>query len=464
MYRTKLFEYLVTLSEDEWQSYDLYAKKTLPQESHLSKLLGHIINHQGNLSHSHLEITYIREHLFPLKSRKSVLNLFSELTAHLKLFFIDLERKKTPYWDDMLLLQSLNNRGLFAEANKHHKRTKEGLTSRPIGILSPLYTQLINHVHYFSENPIKYDSEGSTIFQELIDDTTQHFKNTRSLYSLERQNMIRLDHFAPDKIRDEFTIDKEAKNEIEIIIYHSEQMGIHNNTESAQFLKKFLTENHSRLSEVIRLIIYILLRMYYARAVNNGEISKAQDLFLLHRMVVNNEYFDYKGQVDYNRFLPLIELACFLGEIEWSEKIIDRYKDKINFKDKKIVLSICEALVSFSNKQYQECVNMLNQIYTSNVSLKNRINRLSILCYVEIHKENKAFQLEKLKIYNLYNRRNKKGMSKRIYEGGVNFSKAITMMVKSKDVISIESFIKNTQPIFYKLYLFQKLEKRKEQG
>lgn len=464
MYRTKLFEYLSTLSDDEWKAYDVYAKKTLPRDVLLSKLLDHIINHQGNLSHRHLDLTYIRDHLFPSNSRKSILNLSSQLTAHLKLFFVDLERKKTPYWDDLLLLQSLNNRGLFAEANKHHKRTKECLIGEPIGILSPLYTQLINHVHYFSENPIKYDLEGSTIFQELIDDATQHFKNTRSLYSLERQNMIRLDHFRSDKIRDGFTIDKDATNEVEIIIYHSEQMGIHGNAESAKFLKEFLSDNHSRLAEVIRLIIYILLRMYYARAVNNGDISKAQDLFLLHKMVVNNEYFDYKGQVDYNRFLPLIELACFLGETEWSEIIIKKYKSKITYKDKKIVLSICEALVSFSKKQYQDCANKLNQIYTSNVSLKNRINRLIILFYFEIHKENRAFQLEKLKIYNLYNRRNKKGMSKRIYEGSMNFSKAITMMAKNKDIISIESFIKNTQPIFYKLYLFQKLEKRKEQG
>lgn len=459
MYNNRTIEYLQAFQKNDWKEFKKFQSEKINPGTELEQLIKHFISYQYNLGHKSLSIEYINQHLFPKKTRKSVSNLFSQFTALIREFLVINQLNDQEHNKKILLIQALNKRHLYREADKLTAIIEKDLGDAPLDYFNALYKQQLHHHIYFSDNPIKYSNRGKIHLQKSIDHLNQYHQHLRALYYLETQNMSIIQFKFQYEIDDDFSFDNQGMEGDQLlqITYHLFETRINNKLESAQYLKNTLFEQHHRLSEEVRMNIYIVLRMYFARKANKGDINMAYEVFKLNKLIVKYSYFDYEGQVDPKRFIPVVELAVFLDEIDWAEEFIENHKDNLSVINKNSTIKIARALIHFGKKEYTQTLQILNRLYPKELYYKNIVMRLSLIAYLEDHNGDTYFIQQRIENFKLFYYRNKRFLTKRIYNSSNNLIKVIQMIVAGKKKEDILKQMHQMEYIFYRLYLFKKL-------
>ena len=457
MYHNRTIEYLQAFDKRDWKSFKKFQSLNIKEGTDLHKLISLFFEHQKNLTHKSLGIEEIQNQLFPSKTRKSISNLFSQFTTLIRDFLVQEQLEIDEHYKKILLIQALNNRSLYDESNKLGVLMEKELTKAPIDYFNSLYLQLLNHHQYFSENPVKYSKMGSHLLQESINNARRYHEQVRSLYFLENENMklIKTKSFEPAD--DDFEFDKKSRDKLVEITYHLYEVRINGRVESARLLKKILFEEHRSLSKEVLLNIYIILRMYFAKTANLGDLSMALESFELNKLIVEQSYFDYKGQVDSKRFIPVVELAVFLGKIDWAESFVKKYENSIDLNHRHITINLAKALICFGKKEYDQTLDILNKIYPKDLKDKSIIMRLTLISHLESYEDDSFFIQQRIENNRLFFYRHKRFLSKRIYESSNNFLKIIQMILQEKDREEIKNEMQKMKFIFYRLYLMKKL-------
>ena len=458
----RITQYLESFDESDWKSFRNYIESRLKNRSDVKKITEFIFENRTKDLSTILDPSNVMEELTPLKSRKAVLNLYSEMVKEIKEFLIQDQLKSEYYEKSILLIKALNRRKLYKESNRLAGTTNKRLTLERLNWWNCLYQQRLNHEHYFSDNPVKYSAQGHKILSNAINSIDQYHEQLRGLYQFETENMSMLNINGYDQIQSQFLIEDSSENEILSILFHLICVRKQITDDSAEILLNKLSNNYKNYSQSLLLIIYLVLRMHFARKANMGDRKMINRVFELNKQAIENGYFEFNKQIDIARFLSVIELSSFLGQIKWGQKFLHEYKDRLAITDRKFGEAVAHCLLLFGQERYEEALIKINQIFPKDLRFKNYIQRLSLITEFELNQGNYYYLKQKISNYKLFYYRNKRYLSKRITEASLNLSSIIQSIHKNANPVDIEDQLKSMTFVFYRIYLFKKLDQMKK--
>lgn len=456
---SKLGEYLNALLQEDWKPLRSYLKAYVREGSDLSKLIKHVYKFNKSIEQPQLDTDYIHKKLYPSKSKKAVLNLYSDLLNLIKNYLIHDELKSDEGFQKVLLLKAYHKRLLYNQADKLYRKTSEELKKEKIDFWPALYQQLMDHHYYISNNPKTAKKKLHLTLQSAINHTEIYHDQVRSLYKHETGNRLLANKVDFKTVKDDFTFRNRFENPIINIFEKLTILDQHESSDVAANLLSDFKEDHHKFTEIIRIVLYLRLKKYYAKKSNEGDLSAAKIVFSLHKVMGDNNYFQNDGQLDAIGFINIIALSSFLKEHEWTESFVQKYGNQLAAPIRRNVLSLSSAYLHYSREGYNSSLDIINQTYFKNVNLKCIAGRLQLINYIDLEEENEHFLKQKAENYRLWIYRNQNNLSKRVVISTFNLIKILNLIIENKDVQIIKDRMSKMTSIFYRYYLNKKLSK-----
>ncbi len=453
----RIAQYLESFDTRDWRSFRTFIDQRTQKHSDIAILTQYI--HENRLKNLKdlLNPDRIRKNLFTSKSRKNIMNLYSNCVSLIKEYLILDQLENENYERQILLIKALNRRKLYKEADRLVDKSRQQLTTEKISWWNGLYQQRVIHEHYFSDNPSKNESSYAEL-QFLINSTERYHEQMRALYHFETHNSLKLNKISYLKIADSYEHDADSKNEISIILNKLFKVRIENNHQEALELRNILNKKHKELSDDLRLLIYLVLRMFYAREANRGKLEMAIDIFELHKLMTENKYLISNKQISEFQFLAIVELCSFLGETEWGHHFVSEHHVYLPFKQKREILELSNSYLLFGEGNFQESLDNLQKVYPKTIRVRAMTNRLELLNFYKINKDDQLFLYTKIKNFKLYNYRNKKHISKKAYLGSTNFARILKLLIDNADTKIIKERIDEMDVLFYRLFFYKEMK------
>lgn len=456
---SKLGEYLNALLQEDRKPLRLYLKSYAREGSDLNKLIKHIYKYNKSIEQPQLSTDYIHKKLYPNKSKKTVLNLYSDLLNHIKNYLIQDELKSDEGFQKVFLLKAYNKRLLYRHADNLYRKTSEELKKEKLDFWPALYQQLIDHHYYFSNNPKVSRKKLHLVIQSAIDHAELYHDQIRSLYKYETTTNLSNSKISYEEIRDNYNFLNRLNSSIVKIFQELTNLRMEKSDGSDTSLRLYFIENHTEISETLRIILYLTLKMHNAKKANKGDLSAVMIVFELHKLMADNNYFFNAGQLSPLGFTNIIELSSFLKKHAWAELFIEKYGQHLAIHMRKNVLSLSSAHLHYSRGEYQQSLDILGKTYFKNVNLKSISGRLQLINYIDSEEEDAYFLKQKIENYRLLIYRNQNQLSKRVVKSSFNLVKILHLLVDKKSRMEIQDKMDKMDSIFYRFYLNSKLNK-----
>lgn len=295
--------------------------------------------------------------------------------------------------------------------------------------------------------------------QSAIDHAEIYHDQVRSFYKHESLQGVSRNTLSYESIQDDFSFKNRHKSKTVIIF---EQLTLIEQGKADEIASKLISDfykKHHLFSETIRLLIYLRVKLFYAKKVNKGDLNAAPIVFELHKLMADNDYFYNKGQLSPLGFINIVSLASFLNEHNWLSDFIQKYGPQLSLKVRKNATSLAMAHFHYARREYNQSLEMINQTYFKNVNLKSMAGRLQLINYIDSGIEDTYFLKQKIENYRLLIYRNQRQLSKRVVNSSFNLIKILQLIVGNKDAKEIRVKMSKMDSIFYRYYLSKKLKK-----
>lgn len=295
--------------------------------------------------------------------------------------------------------------------------------------------------------------------QSAIDHAEKYHDQVRSLYKYESAGRILRNKINYESIKDDFVFRNPHNNPTIKIFEQLSKVDEGEADKVASDLRSEFNQNHAKISNTIRIIIYLGLKMHFAKKVNNGNLDAASIVFELHKLMADNNYFFNNGQLSALGFINIVSLASFLKEHYWLSTFIEKYGPHLSLKTRNNTLSLAAAHLHYSRQEYDLSLERINQTYFKNINLKSMAGRLQLINYIDSDLEDTYFLKQKIENYRLLIYRNQRRLSKRVVKSCFNMSKILNLIVEKKDPSDIILKMNTMDSIFYRYYINTKLNK-----
>ena len=458
---SNLADHLCAFLKEDWKGFRTFTRAHIKNGSDLDILIDHIYKYNINLNQPQLDTDYISKKLYKGKSRKTVLNLYSQATTLVKDYLIQDELSRDDYFRQIFLLKAYNRRLLYSKADKLHQQTSTRLKNEKLGFWPALYQQLLDHHYHFSNDRKAPKSKPQLILQSAIDHIELYHNQARALYKFETTNNLSNNKTYYATISDNYKFDGYPSTEISHLFNQLSILRKKKSDTVASELYGYFHSNHTNLSDLIRVIMYIMLRMHFARKANLGDLSVVPKVFALHKLMADNNYFINEAKLSSTSFMNIVELSAFLSEGDWAKKFIENNINHISFQKRHHVQTLSMAFMAYAVKNYEGVLNLLSTCYPKDIILKLMMNRLLLITHIEMNPGNFYFLKQRIENFRLFIYRNKKNVSIKTLKASNNLAKILKMIVEKKDIDVIEKALKSTEYLNYRYYLTKKIEKQK---
>ncbi len=458
---SNLADYLNAFLKEDWKGFRTFTRAHIKDGSDLDMLIEHIYKYNQNLNQPQLDTDYICKKLYKGKSRKTVLNLYSQATALVKDYMIQDELSREDYFRQIFLLKAYNRRLLFKKADKLHLQTSERLKKEKIDLWPALYQQLMDHHYHFSNNRKTPKSKPQLHLQSAIDHVELYHNQMRALYKFDTINNLNNNKKDYSAIEDNYQFENAPSTELTHVFSQLSKLRKEQSDVVASNLYAYFHSNHTRLSDIVRVILYIMVRMHYAKIANRGDLSVVPKIFGLHKLMADNDYFVNEAQLSSTSFMNIIELSTFLEEQVWAKKFIDKNINHISFEKKNHVLSLSNAYMKYAEKDLEEVLNLLSTCYPKDIILKLMMSRLLLITHIEMNPGNTYFLKQRIENFRLFIYRNKNNLSLKTIKASNNLARILKMIVEEKGLKNIENEIKSADYLNYRYYLTNKIENKR---
>lgn len=295
--------------------------------------------------------------------------------------------------------------------------------------------------------------------QSAIDHAEIYHDQVRSLYK--HESIQRASSGKPfyHEIQDDYSFRNKHQRPVIRIFEQLTTIEREEDDEVASNLRSEFFKTHYLVSEPVRILIYLRLKIYYAKKVNQGDLTAASKVFELHKLMADNNYFFNKGQLSALGFINIVSLASFLNEHNWLSEFISKYGPQLSINVRKNAISLANAHFQYSHGDYNHSLDLINRTYFKNVNLKSMAGRLELINYIDSGIEDIYFLKQKIENYRLFIYRNQKQLSKRVVNSSFNLIKILQLIVANKDGEEIIMKMSKMNSIFYRYYLSKKLKK-----
>lgn len=461
MKNLKFFSLFQTLSEKEVLKFQKHLRLTHAGEDVALKVFGYVKKiHPHFEDDKKLELDYAYRKIFkqPVsdKSRKNILNTFSDLYLWLKDFLLQEKVQQDYNARETLWLSILQERELNTEFAKSANRFYENHIDKPSDSLGKSIIQVT--AAYFQHQYLSLPETAPDLYE--LDRCLQIMKEaTDTIYARIFCERTQLNIRAiPPASAMNMPVPKAAPLRLvyEEIILMLQQDPITGEQHFSQALQ--LLEEHTKSiapNEFYMLIKY--LRNYASWQVLHKNTEKFT--YLLHQinqLGLDNQSFTQKGIMSSSEFTSIVNAACSAKDFEWSDRFIATKADLLAHEIRHDTVILAQATSAFEQKRFKEVWQRLEHLSFKHTSDLIRAKLLFIRACYEVQPEHIDLLNECDRFDNwLYRNRKLKLPLLAATSGFMQILKLILQARLDKEVLLDR--INNTKPLLLSHWLKEKL-------
>ena len=345
------------------------------------------------------------------------------------------------------LLEELNERKLDKAFVKAYKETKNILSGEIYRGAEFFYNEYRLYEHMeeymdwskyknkdyksFTFNTLTYISDDLTKF--YLSKVLNHYRFIANMANYQKinYNFDFLDHIMEFLLADEnrFTGELKIKLHMREILLIKEKKEEH-----YEVLKDILIKNKDQLNHSDRYSLHNILQGYCTYGKYKGYRGYLKERFGLYKICLAQKLYAATEHVYFDdlMFANIALTALSLGEYNWTEKFIDKYKTLLAPDNSEIVVKYSQARLCFTKKEFEKTIQLLDSIKVlKHIQFKMPVRDLTLMAHYELSQFSHAFY--RIDSYRHFLKNNKETLSKERFERISNFLKFYTKLAKLKE-------------------------------
>jgi|GEM_PF-890213 len=131
-------------------------------------------------------------------------------------------------------------------------------------------------------------------------------------------------------------------------------------------LKKFVIDNHNKLSQNVLANIYVELHNYCTVRSNGPDPGFKTETFNVFKMMEDKGIYGKSKYINYVDFLNAVIAALEVNKIAWAENFFNKYKSRVLPELSESTLNLAKTQICFYKKRYDEALDTLNNVRYNN--------------------------------------------------------------------------------------------------
>jgi hypothetical protein len=322
----------------------------------------------------------------------------------------------------------------------------------------------IAHENYYNPFLERISLEGEKV-EKLLTDIDDFYILSKLKYACEvlgRTQVVKEDEIEI-KLLEEVLQSDPSSISILHALYHLAFKMIKHRDDSYFFkLKEEILLNSTLINHQDQYILLAYLSNHCAFRFKEGNISFRPPAFEIYKFRLENNFLITNGYFDENQFTNIVDLATSFGKISWAKIFMKEWKTHLTESHYNDVVSLCEGIVLFREKQYDSALSIFCGSYKKNSSSDIRARLLRIACKYEKERHNDIEHVLR-ECANLETYISREAIAHPTTKKSVlAYVKIIKKLLNiSNDKAKILSALNNYKHILYKSWLLEKIEELK---
>jgi hypothetical protein len=355
-------------------------------------------------------------------------------------------------------LQGLAQKSLSDEYLKTQKELFKEPEDKVISMWDDFYKMrtLFNN-YYFGINPS--EENYSDEFNNLLEFFRKSTAKIAQMLMVEIKNRERLLSESWQHEKEFFKPFFETTTELKPITDRLISMNNNDETASYEYLRSILLSKEiDRFSLHIQYSIVTYCNIFLTGRIKKGDMVRGQELLDLYEFGMEKGILTLNGTMPIKKFINIINIASKLGKIDWSRKIVDNWAYKVDISNPKEVARLGHATIFFHEKKYENAINILSKMKSSNFQHRLRYRWLLLMAQYELNHE--YIDVVKVQIDNFrrFLLSNESRISNSTYEGLKSSIKILNMILNRRPEITIEEYYKNRKVVFDRKWIMEKIK------
>ena len=158
-------------------------------------------------------------------------------------------------------------------------------------------------------------------------------------------------------------------------------------------LKKLLKGHQRDLDDVILRDAYVFAINYCVRRINKGKFNYLKDVYELYQIALDKNFLYDENELSAWDYSNIMALGVQLRDYNWSEKLIEVYKERVPTAGKKMnVITFNMAKMYFFSGRYKDVLQLLNGVKSEELMHVLGAGALLIKTYYEMGDEDELNQ------------------------------------------------------------------------
>jgi len=176
-----------------------------------------------------------------------------------------------------------------------------------------------------------------------------------------------------------------GQGDLLIDIYYNIYQLLYTREEKYYFeLKSIFLRDDRSVPLEIRLEVSINLENYCLQSIRNGNLKFQYEIMEIFHFVIEHGIMLQNGEVSHRFYQNVVTNGVDVGEIDWVETFMEKYRDQIALEFRESVYDYCMAYILFANRKFEEALRITTAVGVFNEFTKIDIKNLTARIHYEL--------------------------------------------------------------------------------
>jgi hypothetical protein len=436
MHKSKLISVLRTLSNKELKWFDTFINSPFFNKN--EKVIG-LFSILKKLHPEYPDQKVAMETIFPKLFPKEKMDeqklryVMTDLTRLLEDYLSFQEFDSDEIYKKHLLLNTFDRRGLDKYFQAQIEEAKRVQAEHPYRDVNYFFYQHLleddGYLHALSQEQRAIN----TSLQDAVDNLDLYYLSSRLRYNcaiLSRQHWLQEEYnnlFLQEILS--FLAKTNLENIPSVSIYYQITM-LYIDFENAEHYKKLnsLLEQYGHFFPIDELKdMYTHALTYCSRQINSGRMNFLVEMLELYKTLIDKKVLYEFGYISPLNFKNIVALALRCGQLEWTERFINKYKDSIDPEYRENNYAYNMAYYYHYKKEYSKALKLMQSAEMNDIGFHLDSKVLLLKTYYELDEPEPFFSL--VDAFTNYLKRNKL-ISEQLRETFLNFVRFARKMMQ----------------------------------
>lgn len=398
MKKSMLIELLSSLSRKEITEFSDYLRSPFFNKNQsLIKLCSYLKLQHPDFNKETIEKKKVFSIIFPgVKFNDGFMRTLIFGLSNLAEDYLSFIRFKNSYFKEKtFLLYELNDRQLNRTLEKNIKSISKKLETEKIRdneyYLDKYNLENEKYLYYFRKKPDAFEKIfKQTNLKEMTDYMTIFYNSSIigdyiRLYNLKNIYDFDFDTSRIEKFKDILSDDKLNKEPCLVISYYELMLFVNTDDTSTIYkITDLLDKYEDTLDKDHVYNVYVNLINFCQRQITAGNKDLEKEVLRLYKRGLERNIFPFHGTAHFRFFTTVTETAINLGEFEWAQNFITKYKNYLNPEIRENTFNYAKALYDFAAGDYINSLERLSIVKYNDVYHKLKCKCLSAMLYYEL--------------------------------------------------------------------------------